>query len=132
MAQEMISPGVYTNIIDLSSYLTSTSGTIGFVPVITEKGADNVLTRITSYQEFIDKFGEPDIRTFGKYYGFGPYVATQHLSVSSDLYVIRALPDDATYSHAFIYFGETPDYPNIDYKFDELFKDFVGAEDSQI
>ena len=37
-----ISPGVYSKIIDLSEYLTSTSGTIGFLPIITEKGPDNV------------------------------------------------------------------------------------------
>ena len=30
------------------------------------------------------------------------YVATNHLEVSSDLYTVRALPDDARYSHAFI------------------------------
>ena len=116
----MISPGVYTNIIDLSTYLTSTSGTIGFVPIITEKGEDNVLVRLTSYQEYMEKFGEPDIRLFGKYYGCGPYIAAQHMSVSSDLYVIRALPDDATYAHAFIYFREIPDFPE-QYRFDEKF-----------
>lgn len=124
MAETMISPGVYTNIIDLSSYLTSTSGTIGFLPIITEKGEDNVLTRITSFQEYVEKFGEPDIRTFGKYYGCGPYVATQHLSVSSDLYVIRALPDDATYSHAFIYFAQSENYPSK-YKFDVNYRRYT-------
>lgn len=124
MSDSMISPGIYTKIIDLSEYLTSTSGTIGFVPVITEKGPDNVLTRVTSYQDYIDKFGEPDIRTFGKYYGFGPYVATQHLSVSSDLYVVRALPDDATYSHTYIYFSEVDDFPRI-YKFAKQYEDII-------
>jgi len=103
-----ISPGVYSKIIDLSEYLTSTSGTIGFVPVITEKGPDNVLTRISSIEEYRTKFGDPNIRTFGKYYGQGPYVALQHLSVSSDLFVMRALPDDATYSHTYVCFVNAP------------------------
>lgn len=99
-----ISPGVYSKIIDLSEYLTSTSGTIGFVPIVTEKGPDNVLTRVSSIEEYRTKFGDPNLRTFGKYYGQGPYVALQHLSVSSDLFVMRALPDDATYSHAYVCF----------------------------
>ena len=121
---DMISPGVYTKIIDLNSYLTSQSGTVGFVPVITEKGPDNVLTRITSYEEYVTKFGEPDIRTFGKYYGCGPYIAAQHLSVSSDLYVIRALPDDATYAHTFIYFSSVDDFPYA-YKFAQRYADQI-------
>ena len=123
---DMISPGVYTNIIDLSTYLTSTSGTIGFVPILAEKGEDNVLVRLTSYQEYMEKFGEPDMRIFGKYYGCGPYIAAQHMSVSSDLYVIRALPDDATYAHAFIYFRSIPDFPE-QYRFDEKFEISGGS-----
>lgn len=99
-----ISPGVYSKIIDLSEYLTSESGTIGFVPVLTEKGRDNELVKISSIEGYITEFGEPNIKTFGKYYGQGPYVALQHLSVSSDLYVLRALPDDAAYSHAYVAF----------------------------
>lgn len=126
----MISPGVYTNIIDLSTYLTSTSGTIGFVPIITEKGEDNVLKRVTSFEEYVQNFGEPDIRTFGKYYGCGPYIATQHLSVSSDLYVIRALPDDATYAHAYIYFGLDDNYPEK-YKFDVQYRKVTGSTAKQ-
>ena len=111
MANTLISPGIQTKIIDLNNYLTAVPGTIGFVPIITEKGKDNELVRVTSYPDYAENFGEPDMRIFGKYYGCGPYVAAQHLSVSNDLYVVRALPDDATYSHAYIYFSEVDDYP---------------------
>lgn len=104
-----VSPGVYSKIIDLSEYLTSTSGTIGFLPIITEKGPDNVLTKISSIDEYRTKFGDPNLRTFGKYYGQGPYVALNHLSVSSDLYVLRALPDDAVYAHSFVAFAKIED-----------------------
>ena len=128
---DMISPGVYTKIIDLSEYLTSTSGTIGFLPVITEKGPDNVLTRVTSYQDYIEKFGEPDIRTFGKYYGCGPYIAAQHLSVSSDLYVVRALPDDAVYAHTYMYFSTVPDYPLV-YKFAKTYEKVICDMGDQV
>ena len=111
MANSLISPGIETKIIDLNSYLNAVPGTVGFVPIITEKGKDNELVRVTGNAEFIEQFGEPDIRIFGKYYGCGPYIATQHLSVSDDLFVVRVLPDDATYSHAYIYFSEVDDYP---------------------
>lgn len=124
MANTLISPGIQTKIIDLGNYLTSTPGTIGFVPVITEKGKDNELVRITSYPEYVEKFGEPDMRIFGKYYGCGPYVAAQHLSVSSDLYVVRALPDDATFSHAYIYFSDVDDYPYA-YMFAKIYQDQI-------
>lgn len=108
----MISPGIYTQIVDLSTYLNTVSGTIGFVPVITEKGPDNVLTRVSGLNDYITKYGEPDLRQFGKYYGQGPYVAVQHLSVSNDLYVLRALPDDACYAHAYIAFATVPQFPS--------------------
>lgn len=108
---DMISPGIYTQIVDLSTYLNSTSGTIGFVPVLTEQGEDNTLIKVTGTTDYITRFGEPDIRQFGKYYSQGPYVATQHLAVSNDLYVLRALPDDATYAHALIAFAKVPAIP---------------------
>lgn len=129
MAETMISPGVYTQIMDLSTYLNSTPGTIGFVPILTDRGPDNVLTRVTSFEDYIQKFGEPDIRTFGKYYGCGPYIASQHLGVSNDLYVVRALPDDATYAHTFIYFGTEANFP-LDYWFDSKYWDKVDIDDT--
>ena len=128
MAETMISPGVYTQIMDLSTYLNSTPGTIGFVPILTDRGPDNVLTRVTSFEDYIQKFGEPDIRTFGKYYGCGPYIASQHLGVSNDLYVVRALPDDATYAHTFIYFGTEANFP-LDYWFDKEYSDKIDNID---
>lgn len=118
---DMISPGIYTQIVDLSTYLNTVPGTIGFVPIITNKGPDNVLTRVSGLNDYITKFGEPDIRMFGKYYGQGPYVATQHLSVSNDLYVLRALPDDACYAHTYIAFGESEGFP----------ADFSSSDDSR-
>jgi len=104
MAQ-MISPGVYTNIIDLSTYLESTPGTIGFVPILSEQGPDNVVKRLSSQDQYYRLFGEPNISLFGKNYGQGPYIVKEHMSVSSDMYVVRALPDDATYSHIFVCFA---------------------------
>jgi len=99
---QMVSPGVYTRIIDLSEYLADIPGTIGFIPILSKKGPDNKLMIITSKEQFINLYGEPNILDYGKAFGQGPYVAWQHLGVSSQLYVLRALPQDATYSHLVI------------------------------
>jgi len=99
---QMISPGVYTTIIDLSQYLADVPGTVGFIPVLTKSGPDNKLMFVSSNEQYLSTYGKPNITDYGTVYGQGPYVATQHLSVSSHLYVLRALPDDAVYSHLFI------------------------------
>jgi len=44
-------------------------------------------------------FGEPDIATYGKNYGQGPYFAYNYLGESGALFFLRALPDNAAYSN---------------------------------
>lgn len=102
MAQN-ISPGVYTKIIDLNSYLQEIPGSIGYIPFLSRRGPDNELTYISSLQEFADLFGRPNLNDFGKLWGQGPYVAWNHISVAPSCYVMRCLPDDAAYSNLFIY-----------------------------
>ena len=81
-----ISPGVYTKIIDLSTYVQAVPGTIGFVCILSDRGPDNAMTFVGGQDEFFKWFGRPDITTFGKQYGQGPYIANNHLSVSNSLY----------------------------------------------
>lgn len=97
-----ISPGVYTKIIDLSTYVQAVPGTIGFVCVISRKGPDNKLTFVGSQQELFEMFGKPNITDYGKQYGQGLYIANNHMTVSYSLYVLRPLPDDATYANLFL------------------------------
>jgi hypothetical protein len=96
---QMISPGVYTRIIDLSEYLADVPGTVAFLPFLSRKGPDNKLVFTTSKEQMSTRYGEPNILDYGKAFGQGLYVAWNHLGVSSHLYTLRALPDDATYSH---------------------------------
>lgn len=93
-----VAPGVYSQIIDLSSYVQGVPSTIGFLPIISEKGPDNQLIFTNSVDFYID-FGEPDIRYAGKNYGQGPYIASSFLRQSESLYVIRCLPTDANYAN---------------------------------
>jgi hypothetical protein len=98
MAQN-VSPGVFTKIIDLSQFVQAVPSTIGFIPALTEKGEDNVLKFIGSRADFISEFGEPNIQTYGKNYGQGPYCAYNYLGESGSLYFMRCLSDDAAYAN---------------------------------
>ena len=100
-----VSPGVYSKIIDLSEYVQMVPGTIGFVVIVSEQGPDNELV-FTNSRDFYLDFGEPNIKylkQFGKAFGQGPYVADSFLKQSSALYVIRALPDSATFANIFAF-----------------------------
>ncbi len=104
-----ISPGVYTKIIDLSTYLQAVPGTIGFVPILSKRGRDNDLRFIASQEELFSEYGKPNVMDYGKNYGQGLYVASNHLSVSTSLFVLRVLPEDAEYANLFMYADPTAD-----------------------
>jgi len=94
-----VSPGVFSKIIDLSTFVQAVPSTIGFLCGYTQKGRDNELIFVGSRAEYISEFGEPNIVDFGKNYGQGPYIAYNYLGESGSLFWIRCLPDDAAYSH---------------------------------
>ena len=104
-----VSPGVFTKIIDLSTFVQAVPSTIGFLCGFTHKGRDNELLFLGSRAELISEFGEPNIVDFGKNYGQGPYVAYNHLGESGALFWIRLLPDDAQYANFRIDSGLTGD-----------------------
>ena len=93
-----VSPGVYSKIIDLSSYVAQVPSTIGCLMALTKKGKDNQFTFVGSRAELISGWGEPDIRDYGKNYGQGLYEAYNFLGESGALYFMRCLPDDATFA----------------------------------
>lgn len=94
-----ISPGVYTKIIDLSTFVQVVPSSIAFLAGYTEKGRDNEVIFIGSRAEFVSEWGEPNINDYGKNFGQGPYIAYNHLGESGALYWMRVLPDDATFSN---------------------------------
>lgn len=103
-----ISPGVYTKIIDLSSYVSAVPSTIGTLCALTKKGRDNQLVFVGSRSELIGEWGEPNIDDYGKNYGQGPYCAYNFLGESGSLYFMRCMPDDATFSNIIISGVMTP------------------------
>lgn len=100
-----VSPGVYTKIFDLSTYLQDIPGTLGFIPFFSRKGPDNELRFIASQEEFADLYGRPNINDYGRAVGQGPYIAWNHITVSPALYCLRVLPDDAAYSNLFVIYN---------------------------
>ena len=94
-----ISPGVYSSITDLSNYVGAVPGTIGFIAGLTKQGEDNVFKFRGSRTDFVSECGQPNINTYGKNYGQGPYMAYNYLGESGSLYFMRCLPEDAAYSN---------------------------------
>jgi len=94
-----VSAGVYTKIIDLSTYVRAVPSSTGFIPALCPKGRDNQLLFLGSRSELISEFGEPNIALYGKNYGQGPYCAYNFLGESGSLYFMRVLPEDAAFSN---------------------------------
>jgi len=94
-----ISPGVYTKIIDLSSFVQNVPSTIGLLCGFSKKGRDNEVVFVGSRSEFISEWGEPNIVDYGKNFGQGPYIGYNFLGESGSLYWTRLMPDDASYSN---------------------------------
>lgn len=94
-----VSPGVYSKIIDLSTYVQAVPSTIGCIMALTKKGKDNQFTFVGSRAELISEWGEPNINTFGKNYGQAMYEAYNFLGESGALYFMRCMPDDATFGN---------------------------------
>ena len=97
-----ISPGVYTKIIDLSTYVQAVPSTISLICALSRKGEDNVYKFIGSRSELISEYGEPNISDFGKNYGQGLYMAYNYLGESGSLYFCRPMSEDASFSNIMI------------------------------
>ncbi len=94
-----ISPGVYTKIIDLSSFVQNVPSTIGLLCGFSKKGRDNEVIFVGSRSEYISEWGEPNIVDYGKNFGQGPYIGYNFLGESGSLYWMRLMSDDAAYSN---------------------------------
>ena len=98
-----IVPGVYSTIVDLSTYVQQVPSTIGFVAFLSEYGEDNKLKFKSSQEELFKEYGKPNINTYGKSFGQGLYIANNFIVQSGSEYVMRVLPEDATYANLKFY-----------------------------
>lgn len=88
-------PSVETQIVDNSFVFQTADGVTALFQVIqSEKGPDNVLTKVTTVSEFLFTFGYPSLQKYGQ----ASYNAIEWLKSGGQLYVLRILPSDATYA----------------------------------
>jgi len=94
-----ISPGVYSKIVDLSTYVSEVPSSIGLFCCLTKRGEDNKIKFIGSRAELISEIGQPNINDYGKDFSQGPYFAYNFLGESGSIYFMRCLPEDAQYAN---------------------------------
>ncbi|MEM4385254.1 MAG: hypothetical protein QXD03_01765 [Candidatus Anstonellales archaeon] len=92
-------PAVYVEIED-KSYVGPTLDLPrpAYTVIISDRGPANMVTEITSWNEFLTLFGPPNIDKTGQAH----YLCYQHLKYSNKLYVTRVCTEDATYANATI------------------------------
>lgn len=95
MSNDYLHPSVSTKITD-NSYVfqTATGNTALFQCIVSEKGEDGVLRMITTPEEFIFKYGEPNLSKYGQ----GSYNVIRWLQSGGVAYVLRVLPETATFA----------------------------------
>lgn len=108
-----VSAGIFSKIQDLSTYVQQVPSTIGFVCVLTEKGEDNNLKDMGGRSELLSEYGEPNLLTFGKYYGQGMYIANNFIGQSGALKILRCLPADASLANVHLRYIETGATPTM-------------------
>jgi len=98
MGRIPIAPGVYSQFYDLSTYVEQLPSTIGFMCFLSDKGPDNKMVYMSSRKNFLETYGDPN---YGKYlsYAEGLLTADNFMKNSPSMYMMRVMPDDATYSH---------------------------------
>lgn len=102
-----ISPGVYTKIIALESYVEEVPSSTAFVAIISDKGEDNVLKLSLSREDFLSETGKPNVIRYGRW-AHGSLIAERFMAASPSLYYIRVLPEDAVYANQLISATFTP------------------------
>lgn len=79
-------------------YDSTESATSFFYAAVTEKGEDNKIKRLSSSEEFIAKYGQPNMKKYGQ----ASYNIVNLLNSGAEVYMLRVLPNDATYAHSFL------------------------------
>lgn len=100
-----ISPGVYSKIIDLSSYVAAVPGTIGFMIIISDKGSEKV-SFIADKATLFNTYGEVDFQKYGRY-AHALITIENFLDAVGSFYVLRVAADDAAYSNIYVAIDST-------------------------
>lgn len=92
-------PSIISNITNNDTIFTSTAGNRPFFCVISsERGIDNKIQLISSVDEYLFEYGDPNLKKYGQQ----PYNIINILQNGETVYVLRVMPDNAGYSHAML------------------------------
>lgn len=92
-------PSVMSTISNNDTIFQSSVGRRPFFYVITsDKGEDNKIKLMSDEKEYIFNYGEPNLKKHGQ----AAYNILNILQAKENVYVLRAMPEDAGYSHAFL------------------------------
>jgi len=92
-------PGVYSTINAAQNSYTISNGVITLLAVDAfDRGPDGVLNFVSTPEEFKFLYGDPNYDKYGQQ----AYNIMQWLSSGGQAYVMRILPDDATFAHAVV------------------------------
>lgn len=92
-------PYVASNITNDDTIFTSTSSRRPFFySFVSERGEDNVIKLMTSTEEYLFNYGEPNLKKFGQ----AGYNIMNLLQNGETVYVLRVMPDNAGFSHAMV------------------------------
>ena len=111
MAEKIISPGVFTNEVD-QSFLPAGVAAIGAAVIgPTTKGPVGIPTIVSSYSEYLNKFGGPfesgSGATRNSYKYLTSYSAQEYLKYADTLTVVRVAGDDSTVAKSIISGSQT-------------------------
>ena len=102
MANETLTqlhPGIISTISNETVTYSTSSGVVTmFVADVFESGLDNKTQLVTTVDEFLFKYGEPNMAKYGQ----GAYNVVNWLQSGGEAYVLRVMPDDASYSHSIL------------------------------
>ena len=89
-------PAVYVSIEDASYAAESLeTGRIGYIVTLCDRGPHNRVVTLTSREQFYKLFGQPNYRRTSQAH----YLADKFLQYSSNLLLVRAMPDDAYWAN---------------------------------
>lgn len=92
-------PGIFSTISsDQTTYETSAGVITAFAADVFEKGPDGQIDFVSTKEEFIFKYGEPNYNKYGQ----TAYNLIKFLEAGGQAYVMRILPDDATFAHGIL------------------------------
>lgn len=100
----IVSPGIYVVEKDISNYPATIDSTTVGVLGFSQKGPTNVATLITSQENLINTFGEPNDNLPGQ----GILGALEILEATNRVYFVRAVDDNAAQASAIVPLGACP------------------------